>query len=112
MKRGGIVQSYKKDESGQTVITRMNEETLKEIASLTNGDYIRGNVTGEVTEKVSDFLQNLDQTEFEARQFAEYQSQFQWFLGLAILLLLADMFLLERKTTWMKRLNLFNERKK
>lgn len=111
LKRGGIVQSYKKDETGETVITRMNEETLKEIASLTNGDYVRGNVTAEVTEEVSDFLQDLDKTEFEARQFAEYQSQFQWFLGLAILLLLTDMFLLERKTAWMKRLNLFNERK-
>lgn len=112
IKRGGIVQNYKKDESGETVITRMNEETLREIASVTNGEYVRGNVTGEVTERVSEFLRDLDQTEFEARQYAEYQSQFQWFLGLAILLLLADMFLLERKTAWMKRLNLFNERKK
>ncbi len=112
LKRGGIVQSYKKDETGETVITKMNEETLMEIARVTNGEYVRGNVTGEVTEKVSEFLQDLDKTEFEARQFAEYQSQFQWFLGLAIILLLADMFLLERKTAWMKRLNLFNEQKK
>lgn len=111
IKRGGFIQSYKKDETGETVITRMNEETLQEIASVTNGEYVRGTVTSEVTEKVSDFLQNLDKTEFEARQFADYQSQFQWFLGFAILLLLADAFLLERKTAWVKRLNLFNERK-
>ena len=111
IKRGGITQSYKKDLNGETVITRMDEAILKEIAAATNGEYVRGNVTTEVTDKVSDFLRNLDQTEFEARQFADYQSQFQWFLGLAFLLLLADIFLLERKTAWVKKLNLFNERK-
>ncbi len=111
IKRGGITQSYKKDLNGETVITRMDEAILKEIAAATNGEYVRGNVTAEVTEKVSDFLRNLDQTEFEARQYAEYQSQFQWFLGLAMLLLLADIFLLERKTAWLRKLNLFNEKK-
>ena len=112
IKRGGITQSYKKDLAGETVITRMDERTLMEIASATNGEYVSGNVTAEVTEKVADFLQNLDKTQFESRQFAEYQSQFQWFLGFAILLLLADIFLLERKTEWLKKLNLFNERRK
>ncbi len=112
IKRRGVTQNYMKDLSGETVITRMDEQTLREIAAVTNGDYVRGNVTTEVTEKVSDFLQNLDKTEFESRQFAEYQSQFQWFLGLAILFLLADIFMLERKTEWVKKLNLFNERRK
>ncbi|MCM4159129.1 VWA domain-containing protein [Antarcticibacterium flavum] len=111
MKRGGVVQSYKKDQSGETVITRLEEQTLKDIAAATNGIYISGNVTAEVTENMTDFLGNLDKTEFESRQFAEYQSQFQWFLGLAILLLLVDIFLLERKTAWVKKLNLFNERR-
>ncbi|UJH90263.1 VWA domain-containing protein [Antarcticibacterium sp. 1MA-6-2] len=109
MKRGGIVQSYKKDQNGETVITRLNEETLSDIAAASKGEYINGNVTAEVTEKMTEFLQDLDKTQFDDRQFAEYQSQFQWFLGLAIILLLVDVFLLERKTAWIKRLNLFNE---
>jgi Ca-activated chloride channel homolog len=110
IKRNGVIQSYKKDQSGETVITRMNDQTLKEIAEVANGKYMQGNVTSEVTGEVAEFLQTLDQTEFEAKQFADYQSQFQWFLGLAILLLLADIFMLERKTAWVKKLNLFNER--
>ena len=111
MKRNGVIQSYKKDQNGETVITKLNEETLKEIASDGNGEYIQGNVTKDVLDKVTESLQKLDKTEFEAKQFADYQSQFQWFLGLAILLLLLDVFLLERKTKWIKKLNLFNERK-
>ncbi len=111
MKRNGVIQSYKKDKNGETVITKLNEETLKEIAGDANGEYIQGNVTKDVLEKVTESLQKLDKTEFEAKQFADYQSQFQWFLGLAILLLFLDVFLLERKTKWIKKLNLFNERK-
>lgn len=111
LKRNGVTMSYKKDQSGETVITKLNEETLKEIAEVANGAYIQGNVTSQVTNQISEVLQNMDKTEFEAKQFADYQSQFQWFLGFAILLLLADIFLLERKTAWVKRLNLFNERR-
>ena len=112
IKRNGVVQSYKKDQNGETVITKLNEGTLTEIADDANGEYIQGNITQEVLEKVTESLQKLDKTEFEAKQFADYQSQFQWFLGLAILLILLDVFLLERKTRWIKRLNLFNEHKK
>ncbi len=111
IKRNGVIQSYKKDQDGETVITKLNESTLKEIASDANGEYIQGNVTETVLEKVTESLQNMNKTEFEAKQFADYQSQFQWFLGLAILLILLDVFLLERKTRWVKKLNLFNEGK-
>jgi Ca-activated chloride channel family protein len=111
LKRNGVIQSYKKDQNGETVITRMNEETLKEISANANGKYIVGNITSEVTAEVTEILQNMDKTEFEARQFADYQSQYQWFLGFGILLLFLDVFLLERKTSWVKKLNLFNERR-
>jgi len=107
-----VTQSYKRDQNGEIVITKLNEETLKDIAEDANGEYIQGNVTNSVLEKVTESLQNMDKTEFEAKQFADYQSQFQWFLGLAILLILLDIFLLERKTKWIKRLDLFNEHKK
>jgi len=112
IKRNGIIQTYKKDQNGETVITKLNETTLKDIADDANGEYIQGNVTNSVLEKVTESLQKMDKTEFEAKQFADYQSQFQWFLGLAILLILLDVFLLERKTRWIKRLDLFNEHKK
>ncbi|CAM4069496.1 vWA domain-containing protein [Gillisia hiemivivida] len=112
IKRNGVIQTYKKDQNGETVITKLNEATLKDIANDANGEYIQGNITQDVLEKVAENLQKLDKTEFEAKQFADYQSQFQWFLGLAILLILLDVFLLERKTRWIKKLNLFNEHKK
>jgi Ca-activated chloride channel homolog len=110
IKRNGVIQSYKKDNSGETVITRLNEETLREIASEANGKYISGRLTNEVVEQVTEILQNMDKKEFESQQIAEYKSQFQWFLGIALIFLLLDILLLERRTSWLKRLNLFNEK--
>jgi len=108
-KRNGIILNYKKDNNGETVITRLDEETLKNIATEANGAYINGSNTNKVVEEIRDILNKMDKKEFEAKQFADFESQFQWFLGAAILFLFIDIFLLERKTGWLKRLNLFNE---
>lgn len=112
IKRNGVVLNYKKDAQGETVITKLHPETLKGIAASANGEYIPGNVTSQVVEQVQDALQHIEKTEFESKQFAEYKSQYQWFLGLGFALLFLDVFLLERKTAWVARLNLFNEKKR
>jgi Ca-activated chloride channel family protein len=109
IKRNGIVLNYKKDNAGETVITKLDEATLKEIASEANGEYINGTNTTEVVETIRDILNKMDKKEFEAKEFSDYKDQFQWFLAFGILFLLIDIFLLERKTAWLNRLNLFNE---
>lgn len=112
IKRNGVIQNYKKNNQGETVITKLNPGTLQEIANSANGSYIEGNVTSNVTERIAEELQNIEKTEFEAKQFADFKSHFQWFLGLALALLFLDIFVLERSTAWLKKLNLFNERRK
>lgn len=109
IKRNGVVLNYKKDKQGETVITRLNEATLKDIANEANGVYINGNNTNEVVEQIRDILNKMDKTEFEAKQIAEFKDQFQWFLGFGLFFLLIDILFLERKTGWLKKLNLFNE---
>ena len=56
-------------------------------------------------------LDKIEKSDFESQQLADFESQYQWFLGLGFLLLLADIFLLEKKTNWVQKLNLFNEKK-
>ena len=109
LKKNGVVMSYKKNQSGETVITKINKKTLAEIAENANGTYVDGKNTKSVTETVSDILNKMDKKEFEAKEFAEYEDQFQWFLGLGLFFLILDILFLERKTAWLKRLNLFNE---
>lgn len=111
IKRNGVVESLKKDIEGEVVITRLNEEILIEIAEEGNGAYIDGENTAAAVEAIQEILSQMDKKEFEAKQFAEFQDQFQWFLGGALILLLLDVFVLERKTAWLRKLDLFNEKK-
>ncbi|WP_299115979.1 VWA domain-containing protein [uncultured Winogradskyella sp.] len=109
IKRNGIVLNYKKDKNGETVITKLNEETLRDIADEANGVYINGSNTEKVVDTIKDLLDKMDKKEFESKQIADFKDQFQWFLGFGIFFLFVDIFLLERKTEWLKKLNLFNE---
>ena len=110
LKENGRVVSFKRDQNDEVVITKLNEESLKTIAKATNGGYVNGSNTKEVLEYVKNALDNIEKKEFETQQFTEYNSQFQWFLGIAFGFLFIDVFLLERKTRWVKKLNLFNEK--
>jgi Ca-activated chloride channel family protein len=110
IKRNGITQELKKDSQGEVVITKLNKEILTEIAEKGNGEYIDGSNTDEAVEKIKEALNQMDKMEFEAKQFADYKDQFQWFLGAGLFFLFLDIFLLDRKTKWLKKLNLFNEK--
>ncbi|QQX77678.1 MULTISPECIES: VWA domain-containing protein [Aequorivita] len=112
IKENGVLQYYKRDQNNEQVITRLSEETLKEIANTANGDYIDGTNTKVVVDQVKAILNGMDKKEFEAKQFTDFKDQFQWFLAGALFLLVLDVFLLERQTAWLKKLNLFNEREK
>ena len=109
IKRNGVLLNYKMNNAGETVITKLNEDTLKQIAEEANGAYLNGSNTAEVVDGIKDILNRMDKSEFEAKEFADFKDQFQWFLGFGIFFLFLDIFFLERKTAWLKRLNLFNE---
>jgi Ca-activated chloride channel family protein len=109
LKRNGIIESLQKDQDGQVVITKLNQESLETIGKAANGGYVNGNNTKEVLEFVKAKLDTIQKTEFEATEMSDFQSQFQWFLGFAFILLFLDVFFLERKTKWVNKLNLFNE---
>jgi Ca-activated chloride channel family protein len=110
LRRNGIVESFQRDNNNEVVVTKLNQESLITIAKTTKGGYVNGNNTKEVLEYVKNALNNIQKTEFEATQMADFQSQFQWLLGFAFALLFLDIFFLERKTKWVLKLNLFNEK--
>jgi Ca-activated chloride channel family protein len=109
LKVNGRVREFKKDRDGKTVMTKLNPETLKEIAEAGNGAYIDGTVTATVIEELKEQLAGIDKVAFDSQQYADFESQFQWFLGFGLFFLFLDIFYLEKKTGWLKKLNLFNE---
>jgi Ca-activated chloride channel family protein len=101
---------YKKDNKEEVVITKLSVDTLKEIAKSGDGQYIYGNNTEKTIEFIEELLLKADKKEFESKQYSDYKDQFQWFIGIALLFLIFDVFLLNKKTKWVQKLNLFNEK--
>ncbi|SFB00975.1 Ca-activated chloride channel family protein [Flavobacterium swingsii] len=112
-KKNGVIESFHRDKStGEVVVTKLRPESLEAIAKAAKGGYTNGNNTKEAVSFIKKSLNNIQKTEFDATEVASFQAQFQWFLGIGFFLLLLDVFLLERKTKWVQKLNLFNEKKK
>ncbi|WP_438977399.1 VWA domain-containing protein [Polaribacter sp.] len=111
LRESGNLVGYKKDRKGETVITKRNAEVLQNIADIANGKYIDGNITENPVKEISSIMANAQKSEFETKQFSDYKDQFQWFLGIGVFFLLLDVFLFEKKTKWVKKVDLFNEEK-
>ena len=109
MKINNIVQSYKKDFEGEVVITKLIPELLEELANSSSGIYIEGTNTEEVVDTIIEELKKMDKQEFESKQFIAYKDQFQWFIAIALIFLCLELFIFDKKTYWIKKLNLFNE---
>ena len=109
IKENNIVKSYKKDDKGEVVITKLNDELLKKIATQSSGKYINGDNTSLVVDEIINELKEMDKKEFESKQFVSFKDQFQWFLGAGLLLFLVNSIIFDKKTKWIEKLNLFNE---
>ncbi|MEO6452749.1 MAG: VWA domain-containing protein [Ginsengibacter sp.] len=100
--QGGLIpdketNDYKKDESGNPVISRLNEDVLKAIAQNANGIYQLFTSTDEVADNVQKKLSGLGQTNLTDKTFVNYKYYFWYFLSAALLLLLIEFFIPEKK---------------
>jgi Ca-activated chloride channel family protein len=94
----GNMVGYKKDSSGETVLTKLDEATLQTITSQGNGKYYRGTNTEDELDKIYTDLSQIEKTEFGATRITEYEDRFYYFLAPAILLLLIELFITDKKS--------------
>jgi Ca-activated chloride channel family protein len=87
----------KKDPQGNPVITKLNEQELRQLAFGTKGIYVRLEDADEAAAKIKAQINTIEQQSLGDEAFINYTSYFQWFLAAAFLLLLVEMFLPERK---------------
>ncbi len=102
--RGQLV-GFKKDESGNTVLTKLDEETLVRIAKDGNGKYYSGNNYEDYLDKIYSELSELKQAEFGVKKVTDYEDRFYYFLIPAILLLIIEFFIPEKKSPLYARIN-------
>ncbi|MCB0804940.1 MAG: VWA domain-containing protein [Bacteroidales bacterium] len=98
---------YKKDREGHTVITKLNEEMLSDIAAAGDGIYVRANNTQAGLSKVFDEINKLEKTEFESKMFSDYESRFQYFIALSLFFVLFEILVFERRSKRLSKINLF-----
>jgi len=91
---------FKKDKEGNVVLTKLDEETLQQIASASGGEYYRGSNYEDHLDKIYENLSQLDKAEFGVKKVTDYEDRFYYFLAPAIFLLLLDFFISERKSVW------------
>lgn len=93
---------YKKDENGATVVSRLNEAELQQLAGATKGVYVKLNDVDAAVNAITKQLSTIESTSLDDNAFRDYKNYFQWFLIVAFVLLMIEFFYPERKlkTAW------------
>lgn len=102
---------YKKDLSGKTVVTKLDEITLQKIAAAGKGVYVRANNTTTGLKDVFDRINKMEKQKYESRVFSDYEDRFQYFVALAIALLILEQFVSDKRSRWAGRFNIFENKK-
>lgn len=98
---------FKKDRSGQVVMTKLNEQMCQQIAEAGNGIYVHANVSSNALKNIQDELNKTSTGETESKVPTEYDEQFQIFAIIALILLLIDIVIREKKNKFLSNLKLF-----
>jgi Ca-activated chloride channel family protein len=92
-----VTGEIKKDETGNTVISKLNEEELKQIAATTNGVYNRLQSSNETIDVLMKQFSQIEKKAFEDNSLLDYKTFFQWFAAAMLLLLLAEFLIPETR---------------
>lgn len=98
---------FKKDRDGNTVVTKLNEEMLAQIASSGNGMYVRASNAESGLNLILDKINTMEKAEFGTKIYTDYEDRFQYFIAISIFFLLIEFLISERKSKWVSRLRLF-----
>ncbi|MDD2387238.1 MAG: VWA domain-containing protein [Bacteroidales bacterium] len=107
-KRGG---GFMKDRDGNVVISVLDEQTLISIADETGGVYVRAGNSADASDKIINEIGKLQKGEVLKQNYSEYADQFQYLALLALILLLVDIIISEKKNSVLSRINLFKKKK-
>jgi Ca-activated chloride channel family protein len=88
---------FRKDAEGNTVLSKLNEGELKQLASSTRGIYVNAEDVNEAVNAIMKQLAAIGETSVEDAAFRDYIHYFPWFVAAAILLLVIEFLLPERK---------------
>ncbi len=98
--------------SGQTIVTRLDADALGLVAGAGKGTFVRASNNDDGLDLIMKEVNAMEKKELSSRVVTDFDDQFQYFIGLALLLLVIEFVVSERKSKWIQKLNLFQVRDK
>ena len=105
---GGNDTNLRKDNQGNVVITKLNAQLGRDIAKAGDGIYISADNTGSALRALTAEVKKMKKSDIESKVYSEYDEQFQGLAWIVLILLLLDIFILDRKNKLMKKVNFFS----
>lgn len=102
---------FRKDEKGETVVTKLNEAMCREIADAGEGVYVRASDANSGLGLVMDQVSRMEKKTYSSKMFKNYEDRFQFFLAFAVLMLVIEFFISGRRNKKLSELNLFEVKK-
>ena len=101
---------YIVDKNGQTVISRLNKDMCRKIAEAGKGTFIYLTNAPTARERLFNDLDKIKKSEMSSAVYSSYAEQFQWVALIALIALIIDAIIMERKNHVLRKLNLFKKR--
>lgn len=105
--KNGKQNGFRQDKEGNTIITSLNEDMMRELADVGNGLYIRANNASVGFQQILDELNGMNKKEYASSVYTDYEDRFQFFLAISFIFLLISLILNEKKSKWRKKIKLF-----
>lgn len=103
--RNGVRVGFRTTRDGQTVITKLNESILQQVAATGQGIYVRATNAQFGLTRVFEEINQMEKGEFEGKVFSEFESRFHYFLYLVLILLIFELLVFERSSRWFRKLS-------
>jgi len=107
--KNGKRTGYRIDKNKNTIVSKLNENLLQQIANVGKGTYVRANNSNAGLSTLLAEIDKMEKKEISTMVITEYKDKFQLFIGLALLFLIIDLMLLERKNKWNNRINFYKD---
>lgn len=93
----GRKNSYKRERGGSIIMTKLNEEMMRQIASAGDGVYVRASNAGSGLSDITKMIEGLEKEDYGEAVFSAYESRYQYPLAAAIICLIAEVLIFERR---------------
>lgn len=102
---------YKKDNDGNTVVTKLNESLLKQIAENGRGIFVRASTSDAGLDAVFKEINKMEKKEYETTSFSQYSNTYRFFIFASIILLVIEFLIFERKTSLTRNVDFFGKKR-